>query len=178
MPHSLHLRSLKLRNFKGVAALELPLDESLTLLAGVNGVGKTSVIQALVAAVTQTWHQKQPHEYPLYGLPNNVARTGTSVTDIVLELGWGERLSVPAGYSLEGENLIIDNSHDGRVYENLNNQPAPLPLVVYYEQNRVLNPDSSRRNVTVSSRTNRNTSLQTTVFLPDRVQDLVLRKGG
>ena len=64
MPHSLHLKSLKLRNFKGIAELDLALDESLTLLAGVNGVGKTSVIQALVAAVTHTWQQKPPHEYP------------------------------------------------------------------------------------------------------------------
>ena len=37
MPRSLHLKSLKLRNFKGIAELDLTFDESLTLLAGVNG---------------------------------------------------------------------------------------------------------------------------------------------
>ena len=42
IPRSLHLTSLKLRNFKGIAELHLAFDESLTLLAGVNGVGKTS----------------------------------------------------------------------------------------------------------------------------------------
>ena len=108
MAHSLHLKSLKLRNFKGIAELDLALDESLTLLAGVNGVGKTSVIQALVAAVTHTWQRKPPHEYPGYGLPDNVARAGTSGPDIVLELGWGEGLSVPAGYSLGGRMLSLD----------------------------------------------------------------------
>ena len=166
MPHSLHLRSLKLRNFKGVAELDLALDESLTLLAGVNGVGKTSVIQALVTATTHTWHLKPPHEYPVHGLPDNVARTGTSGPDIALELGWGERLSVPAGYSLEGRRLRLDKSHAQRLSENLKKQRAPLPLIVYYEQNRVANPASGRRNVTVSSRENRDTSLQTTVFSP------------
>lgn len=166
MPHSLCLKSLKLRNFKGIAKLDLALDESLTLLAGVNGVGKTSVIQALVAAVTHTWQHKQPYEYPVYDLPDNVARAGTSGTDIVLELGWGERLSVPAGYSLERRKLSLDNSHTQRLLEYLKDQSAPLPLVVYYEQNRVANPDSGRHNVTVSSRENRDTSLQTTVFSP------------
>ena len=40
MPRFLHLKSLKLRNFKGIAELDLALDESLTLLAGVNGGGE------------------------------------------------------------------------------------------------------------------------------------------
>ena len=52
--------ALKLRNFKGIAELDLTLDESLTLLAGVNGVGKTSVLQALLAAVTHTWRLTLP----------------------------------------------------------------------------------------------------------------------
>ena len=75
VPHSLRLKSLKLRNFKGIAELNLPLDESLTLLAGVNGVGKTSVIQALVAAVTHTWWQFSTHKYPFFRLSDDVART-------------------------------------------------------------------------------------------------------
>ena len=58
MPRSLHLKSLKLRNFKGIADLDLAFDESLTLLAGVNGAGKTSVIQALLAVVTRALRSK------------------------------------------------------------------------------------------------------------------------
>ena len=166
MPHSLRLKSLKLRNFKGVAALDLALDESLTLLAGVNGVGKTSVIQALVAAVTHTWHEKPPGHYPLFGLPDNVARTGTNGTEIVLELGWGERTPVLAGFSLEKRGLVLDNSHRSRLNQNLDNLSKQLPLVVYYEQNRVANPNSGRRVVSVSSKTNRDSSLHTTVSSP------------
>ena len=41
-----------------------------------------------------------------------------------------------------------------------------LPLVVYYEQNRVPHADSNWRNVTVSSSQNRKTSLHTTVSSP------------
>ena len=166
MPHTLRLKSLKLRNFKGIAELELALDESLTLLAGVNGVGKTSVIQALVAAVTHTWWQKPPNHYPLYGLPDDVARTGTSGTDIILELGWGDRLPVLAGYSLGRRGLTLDKSHVSRLIKNLENLSAQLPLVVYYEQNRVANPNSGRRVVSVSSMTNRDSSLRTTVSSP------------
>ena len=78
MPRFLHLKSLKLRNFKGIAELDLALDESLTLLAGVNGVGKTSVMQALVAAVAHACHLAPPHDYPLFRFPASVTHDGTS----------------------------------------------------------------------------------------------------
>ena len=86
IPRSLHLTSLKLRNFKGIAELHLAFDESLTLLAGVNGVGKTSVMQALVAAVTHTWHRNPPHNYPCFMFPERVVRAGAAGTEIVLEV--------------------------------------------------------------------------------------------
>ena len=167
MLHSLHLKSLKLRNFKGVAALDLTLDESLTLLAGVNGAGKTSVIQALIAAVTHTWHQKPPHDYPAYRLPDNVARTGTSGTHIELELAWGGRLAVPAGFSLGKRSLRLDKTHVSRLRTNLENLSAQLPLIVYYEQNRVAT-SRARAGPWFPFRptTNRDSSLHTTVSSP------------
>ena len=163
MPRPLHLKSLKLSNFKGIAELDLALDESLTLLAGVNGVGKTSVIQALVAAVTNTWLQKSPHEYPLFRHPGIVARTGASDSEIVLELSLPNRASLVAEISLEGRNLRFDKPSRRPLRQLLEDLPAPLPLVVYYEQNRVPSPSSSGHNVTVSTENNRKSSLDTTV---------------
>ena len=107
MPHTLHLESLKLRNFKGIAELDLELDESLTLLAGVNRAGKTSVMQALLAAVTHAWVQKPPGSYPLIGFPGSVVRAGTSETEILL----GMRITQP---SPTRPNLVLPV---GRVYD-------------------------------------------------------------
>lgn len=168
MPHSLRLKSLKLRNFKGIAELNLPLDESLTLLAGVNGVGKTSVIQALVAAVTHTWWQFSTHKYPFFRLSDDVARTGSSGTDIVLELSWGELLPVPvpARFSLRNRGLTLEKSHVSQLMKNFEALPTLLPLVVYYEQNRVATSRAKPTMVSVSSTTNRDSSLHTTVSSP------------
>ena len=166
VPHSLRLKSLKLRNFKGIAELNLPLDESLTLLAGVNGVGKTSVIQALVAAVTHTWWQFSVQKYPFFRLSDDVARTGSSGTDIVLELSWGELLPVPARFSLRNRGLALDKSHVSQLMKNFEALPTPLPLVVYYEQNRVATSRAKHTMVSVSSTTNRDSSLHTTVSSP------------
>ena len=178
MPHSLRLKSLKLRNFKGVAALDLALDESLTLLAGVNGVGKTSVLQALVAAVTHTWHEKPPHDYPVYRLPDNVTRTGTTGTEIALEISWGERLPVPAGFSLGSRGLTLDRTHVSRLGKNLESLTAQLPLIVYYEQNRVATSSARPGLVSVSSETNRNSSLYTTASSPSEFKAWFFEREG
>ena len=178
MPHSLRLKSLKLRNFKGVAALDLALDESLTLLAGVNGVGKTSVLQALVAAVTHTWHQKPPHDYPVYRLPDNVTRAGTTGTEIALEISWGERLPVPAGFSLGSRGLTLDKTHVSRLGKNLESLTAQLPLIVYYEQNRVATSSARPGLVSVSSETNRNSSLYTTASSPSEFKAWFFEREG
>ena len=167
MPRALHLKSLKLCNFKGIAELDLALDESLTLLAGVNGVGKTSVIQALVAAVTYTWFEKAPHDYPLFWHPGIVARTGASDTEIVLELSSPGRASLEAGFSLERRNLRLDISNRSPLRKFLENLSASLPLIIYYEQSRAASPNSGGHRISVPSNINRESSLNTTVSSPN-----------
>lgn len=41
------LKSVKLRNFKGIEELILPFDEKTTVLFGVNGVGKSTILRAI-----------------------------------------------------------------------------------------------------------------------------------
>ena len=168
MPSFLRPTSLKLRNFKGIAELDIAFDESLTLLAGVNGVGKTSVIQALVAAVMHVWQRKPSvGGYPAFPLPESAARAGAGGTEVVLELSSGERSPVPVGFSLQGRYLDLHPSHDPQLSQALESLSAPLPLVVYYEQSRVAIPGPDARHVLpVSSEGNRESSLHTTASSP------------
>lgn len=167
MPHFPRLTSLKLRNFKGIAELDIAFDESLTLLAGVNGVGKTSFIQALVAAVTWTWRRKTPvGDYPAFQLPESVACAGTGGTEVVLELSSGERSPVAAGFSLRERFLDLRPSDNARLSQALDSLSAPLPLVVYYEQSRIGSPGPDAHHVPVSSEDNRKSSLHTTASSP------------
>jgi len=92
MPSYPQIQSLRIRNFKGIAKLDLPLDDSLTLLAGVNGVGKTSAIEALLIAVTDAWNRLSPDgqkawfrpsgDMVRYGAPDG---EGKVTLDLVLE---------------------------------------------------------------------------------------------
>ena len=180
MPHFLHPTSLKLRNFKGIAELDIEFDESLTLLAGVNGAGKTSVIQALVASATHTRRLEPPFDYPVFQLPESVARAGAGGTSIVLGLSGDDRSPLQAVFSSRGRDLVFDgpqwwdlNSNDelprgvlGDLKVNPVELTPPLPLVVYYEQNRVGSPSPDAHRPPVSSEDNRKTSLHTTASSP------------
>ena len=187
MPHTLRLNSLKLHNFKGIAELDLELDESLTLLAGVNGVGKTSVMQALLVAVTHSWVQKPGGSYPLIGSPGSVVRAGTSGTKIVLGMSITQpdptrpgRISTIRSVEFTIDDVVpkLDRIDRQSLRKFLEELPGPLPLVVYYEQNRGISPNSSGRRVTVSSRRNRDSSLDTTVSSPTEFKIWFFEKEG
>jgi predicted ATP-binding protein involved in virulence len=156
--------ALKLRNFKGIAELDITLDESLTLLAGVNGVGKTSVLQGLVAAVTYVWHHIAS-DYPMFSFQENVVRAHSTGTELALELELPGKSTREFRFTVDGTVPCFDGSwlKLGQVFRD--SEPF-LPLVVYYEQNRVARVDLSWRDVSVSSSRNRKTSLHTTVSSP------------
>ena len=156
--------ALKLRNFKGIAELDLTLDESLTLLAGVNGVGKTSVLQALLASVTYAWHHIN-HRHPVHEFRENVVRAGSAGTEIALELELSDNSTRELRMTVDGTIPSFDGGWLKLAPVFREFEPS-LPLVVYYEQNRVAHAGSSWRDVSVSSSQNRKTSLHTTVSSP------------
>ena len=158
--------ALKLRNFKGIAELDLTLDESLTLLAGVNGAGKTSVLQALLAAVTKAWGAKPPHNYPQFQFSERVARAGATGAEVLLELGVPDQSPIPLRLEVQERQLNPDPAQFQRLVRYWEKIQPSLPLVVYYEQNRVPVSDSNWRNVSISSRENRASSLNTTASSP------------
>jgi len=156
--------ALKLRNFKGIAKMDLTLDESLTLLAGVNGVGKTSVLEALLSAVTHTWCHIDS-DYAAFSFQESVVRAKSAESEIVLELKLPDDSTRDLRMTVNGKVPNFDGSW--LTFPNVfKHFVQSLPLVVYYEQNRVANAASSWRDVSVSSSQNRRTSLHTTVSSP------------
>ena len=101
--------ALKLRNFKGIAELDLSLDESLTLLAGVNGAGKTSVLQALLAAVTKAWGAKPPHNYPQFQFSGARRSRRDDRREILLELGVPDQSPIPLRLEVQERQLNLDD---------------------------------------------------------------------
>ncbi len=160
-----NVRSLKVRNFKGIAKLDLPLDESLTLLAGVNGVGKTSVIEALLAAVTDVWSWLAPDGQEAWFRPSgDLVRYGAREGKLTLELVFEDdiRTTCDATFNANG----LGESKRSKVLEARYEAVSRLPLVVYYDQHRIGGLQS--RGYRPASPTNRDVALNTT---PDALSD-------
>ena len=160
-PDNLHIRSLKVRNFKGIGKLDLSLDESLTLLAGINGVGKTSAIEAILGAVTRAWNRSRPyHEFVLFSPSGDLVRYGVPDGGISLELGIGSEHVIACQLSVKAEGI---GGPDYQPLELANQQldkDSPRPLVVYYDQNRIGGLDSKGHRS--HSDNNRESALNTT----------------
>ena len=161
MPPYPHVRSLKVQNFKGIAQLNLRLDDSLTLLAGVNGVGKTSAIEALLGAVTDVWSWLAPDGKEAWYRPSGDlvrygAREGQITMEVVLEKDVGTTVTIPFQAKKLGDRYYAENEELRELYGEI----SPLPLVVSYDQNRIGGLDSDR--FRSSSESNRDEALDTT----------------
>ena len=160
MPPYPHVRSLKVRNFKGIAKLDLPLNESLTLLAGVNGMGKTSVIESLLAAATGVWSWLAPDgEEAWFSPTGDLVRYGAREGKVTLELMIEDNIGAAVEFTVSTNGLtdrnIIENKALAERYEAV----SRLPLVVYYDQNRIGGLETESR---FGSETNRKAALNTT----------------
>lgn len=161
MPPYPHVRSLKARNFKGIAELDLPLDHSLTLLAGVNGIGKTSAIEALLGAVTEAWSWLGPDGTQAWFRPSgDLVRYGAPDGNLTVELALAADVKPTLTIPFEAKGIRRGAYSDSEALSGLQKKVTPIPLVVNFDQNRIGGLGSKKRLRLFE--TNRNDALDTT----------------
>ena len=161
MPPYPHVRSLKVQDFKGIAKLNLPLDESLTLLAGVNGVGKTSVIEALLAAVTGVWSWLAPDGQKAWFRPTgDLVRYGAREGKLTLDLMVEDNVRAAFNSMVSANGLLNGNYTEDEALAERHEAASRIPLVVYYDQNRIGGLASNGHRL--FTKTNREVALDTT----------------
>lgn len=159
MPPHPRVHALAIRNYKGVAELNLPIDESLTLLAGVNGVGKTSVIEALLGAVTESWSLLAPGgQDAWFRPPGHLVRYGVREGSIALNMSVGDGVPATCEVTVKAEALDTSSSKNEALSDL--DGVSPTPLVVYYDQNRI--GGLSSQDFRSPRATNRESALDTT----------------
>ena len=112
------LRYIKLTNFKCFEQLDMPC-APLTLLCGLNGMGKSSVIQAL--RVLQATHGRAAMTLADLGTPRDVlyedARTDSISFEVGLDNG-SKPFVVTYALSEDGNRLLeVDTGQDDRVFD-------------------------------------------------------------
>lgn len=143
MNNSSRICSIHIRDFRGIADLDLDLDGSLTVLAGRNGVGKTTVLEAIAGSATAVGdpYFGTGSRLQIFQLPPSAVREGAAVAeaDICMTLPDNARVTLKA---------VCKESHfacsASQLGELLRQQRPTTPApIIYYGQNRISNATSS-----------------------------------
>ena len=161
------IQRLKLDNFKGISRIEMRLEDSLTVLIGANGVGKTSVLQALLASLCMIWQRSPLYEDVVFQLPEDCVHKNARSAAFQVEITDPSVHSWTFNLYIGSENDVMIPIKIGRIHEFIDetNFDFGLPLLVYYAQDRgsartlsmLTEPFAS-----VTATINRQTSLDTT----------------
>ena len=169
MERSFFIQRLVLQNFRGISLTEIQFDDSLTLLIGENGVGKTSVLQALLAALCAVWQRSSQYEHILFQLPEDSVRIPSRYSRLQLELSSPATRNWKCDLCIRSEQDAIIELVDSRAADEFIDAvhfDCHLPLLVYYAQDRGSVSNLMLLNqplASISARGNRQSSLETTV---------------
>ena len=116
------LNSIKLTNFKCFEELDLQCSR-LTLLCGLNGVGKSSVIQALLVLQASRYRPRMMlnEGNADFGTPRDVLYEGAETDSISFEIGWADGLKpfkVTYALSKDGSQLMDEAGSRDEVHRN------------------------------------------------------------
>ena len=138
------LKTLRLRDFRGIAELTLHFDKTLTVLVGENGVGKTSLLDATSFALfglRSFWPENSERTHYRPKIETSDIAIGKSDFSIDVQVSYGR--SAPNALILDFD-LSSQSGHNSQSVSKLsiaglsqwNSQPIPQPLFAYYRQSR------------------------------------------
>ena len=148
------LKSIELLNFRGVAEMQLDFTAPTTALVGVNGVGKSTVLDALAIALSHlTWRiNEQPQKARPIAIDD--IRVGADFARILITVelrleivNWSVAVNRRKGTyadpmrrsDLEALNSAVTRLHEEWSHVEEDRQdPYDLPLAVYYDVNRAV----------------------------------------
>jgi predicted ATP-binding protein involved in virulence len=144
----MYVHKLTLEKFRGAGNLSIELDKRLNLFVGINGAGKSSVLDAV--AILLSWLVNRIKHANASGRPiteadiknrEPSASIGITVIDKERSFSWN-LVKVRKGHSRkEGASVLADASELARQFQtniSANDEDVSLPLFAYYPVNRAV----------------------------------------
>lgn len=154
----MHIKELYLKNFRGFEELRIQFPEDLAVIIGVNGSGKSSVLDAIAILLSRfvklVYLSKQPSFSIVEEDLNANAKNGLISIKATGEdqVSWGITVENNGGlFKTSGDegrgNLIsIGNDLRQNLYFKLGFGLTNLPILLYYQTNRFLSENSNKKN--------------------------------
>jgi predicted ATP-binding protein involved in virulence len=145
--------NFELVNFRGIKRMSLDFVARTSALVGVNGVGKSAVLDALAIALSQLTARINAQPAKARGMSPDDIRVGAEYTRLTVTtdldepkpITWAIALNRKAGKhpperssdfeGLKGPASLLEMR---LVYHEMHNEPVNLPLAVYYDVHRAV----------------------------------------
>jgi len=143
----MHIHELTLERFRGARQLILPLHEKLNVFVGMNGAGKSTILDA--AAILLSWLVNRINREGASGRPvvERDIMNGESSANLVITMLYNGYFSwnlakTKRGYSVKeaSTHLVLTSIHSKLIREKIekNSGNENLPLFVFYPVNRAV----------------------------------------
>ena len=141
------IKSLKLTNFRGAADLPLALDERLNVFVGVNGAGKSTVLDAVALALS--WAANRIRHTSSSGRPIDKSEITNGKSTAAIEVNCQSEIGTVAwklsksraGHAAEDKSSFHELTEYARSVQNSITETAErfnLPLFAYFPVNRAV----------------------------------------
>jgi predicted ATP-binding protein involved in virulence len=145
MSTSMKVNSLQINAFRGIKQLELAFSPRTTVFVGINGVGKTAILDCLAILFSSVMNKIRGEQlYKESDIYNGANETKNQITVSIegREITW-TNISRKNGQNLSLDQIgpIVEKLQSNEVTETFNlaeNPKAGIPLVVYYPVNRAV----------------------------------------
>ena len=157
------LKSIKLEDFRGIPSLHIPFDENLTVIVGDNGIGKTSVLDALcfsLLALRTYWPLDKVQQYHIPEIkasdiavtkPDCMIQVEASLSS---EISDEKLLQLSLGGDRNNNVKALRNILPNSESQIRRRSSYPQPLFLYYRQNRGFAMGRNRTSVELRSEEN------------------------
>ena len=141
------IRELKIRNFRGIEEMNISLDSQLNVFCGINGVGKSSILDSI--ALQLSWIIARIRTGKGSGRPiaENSIKNGenSSKIELLVEDNNNSYTGIlvkhrKGRFSNEKSSMAEFSNYTKSVQQDIttSNEPAPIPVFIYYSTNRVV----------------------------------------
>jgi predicted ATP-binding protein involved in virulence len=135
----LKINSLQINTFRGIKQLNLEFSPHTTVFVGINGVGKTAILDCLAILLSHMTNKITGTEERLYN--ESDIYNGASETQNKMTISIDER-EITMSLTRKNDKQFYDGQIKSiveKVQSNLNKNPqASIPLAIYYPVNRVV----------------------------------------
>lgn len=138
------IQSIELKNFRGISDISFDLSDKLNVFVGVNGSGKSSILDAL--GISLSWLVNRIQRDGSSGKPITTTsiKNDTTIASIKVEILESNLLfswkvtRTPFGSNNSEKSELTGASDLANYYQSIYNKEGALPVIVYYPINRIV----------------------------------------